>query len=166
MELDPLLFPSSVLPLKEQFPGLGPHGPPQQNSGPAPGWARAGRAGAGTLGQERIREDKSSQEEGRAGAAHQACPGAAQHLGEVPSLPLGSHAHPFIAPWTLKLSTRDGLGPGADSSLQGCALASSQSCLAPSPCSSGSQSCPRLCRTWPGSPLLLLVAQHARHLWH
>ena len=59
MELGPLLFPSSLLPLKEEFPGLGQHGPPQQNSGPAPGWARAGRAGAGTLEQKRVRGDRA-----------------------------------------------------------------------------------------------------------
>lgn len=118
--------------------------------------------GAGTLGQERVRGDRAVRRKEKQGLPTRPAR-AAQHLGEVPSLPLSSHAHPFIAPWTLKLRTRDSLGPGADGSLQAWTLASSQSCLAPNPCSSTPGFAPGSAE--PGLALLF-VAQLAGPLWH
>lgn len=98
MELDPLLFPSSVLPLKEQFPGLGPHGPPQQNSGPAPGWARAGRAGAGTLGLERVREDRAVRRKEEHGLPTRPARGPPSILGRFPPFPWAPMLTPLLRP--------------------------------------------------------------------
>lgn len=124
MELDSLFLPFSVLPFKEQFPGLGPHRPPQQNSGPALGWERVQRGGAETLGQESERGDQNRQEEGKARATHQACllqgrgpPSALGRFLPFPWVPALSPCSPGLQaespgqeswPWELVAASRPG----------------------------------------------------------